>query len=240
LFQFIPNRLPSPELKKQNKLNTLKEIISNLHKSVDFQVDDELETHYNYGACHLCAIEAVCPSSHNKMDAFKVAVKFYKPVAQLSHRQEVCRIYRNALREAFNWAESRKLFLDEAENIRQRFDANKNLPAGDSPLSDQILLYIKSLFVPADSPLVKRIIQEAYEELVAHAHPDPYLNPHMPGGTSFMRNPAIPLEFVYPSGIPDHYVQRQLNIDMSNLAPGQTAANKVFVDSVNKKYWIDK
>ena len=87
---------------------------------------------------------------------------------------------------------------------------------------------------------MKQIIKEAYEELVTHAHPDPYLNPHMPGGSSFMRNPAMPLEFVYPSGIPEHYVQRQLNIDMSNLAPGQTAANKVFVDSVNKKYWIDK
>lgn len=62
----------------------------------------------------------------------------------------------------------------------------------------------------------------------------------MPGGTSFMRNPAVPLQFVYPSGIPDHYVQRQLNIDMSTVPPGQQYANKVFVDSVNKKYWIDK
>lgn len=62
----------------------------------------------------------------------------------------------------------------------------------------------------------------------------------MPGGSSFMRNPAVPLEVVYPSGIPEHYIRRQLNIDLSNVPLDQPYANKVFVDSVNKKYWIDK
>lgn len=88
----------------------------------------------------------------------------------------------------------------------------------------------------------------------------------MPGGSSFMRNPAVPLEVVYPSGIPEHYIRynfifylffikfyyfyyllnftifirRQLNIDMSNVPLDQPYANKVFVDSVNKRYWIDK
>jgi hypothetical protein len=33
-------------------------------------------------------------------------------------------------------------------------------------------------------------------------HPDPYIHPMMPGGSSFMRNPAVPLEIVYPNGIP--------------------------------------
>jgi NADH dehydrogenase (ubiquinone) 1 beta subcomplex subunit 9 len=172
------------------------------------------------------------------MDALQIAVKYYKPIAQITHRQVVCRMYRQALREAFNWAESRKLFLEEASVIRARFDANKSLDAGIasrhffSPLLSSLLL--------SDSPLVARILQETEAELIECSHPDPYLNPHMPGGSSFMRNPAMPLEFVYPSGIPEHYVQRKLNIDMSNLAPGQTYANKVFVDSVNKKYWIDK
>jgi hypothetical protein len=64
------------------------------------------------------------------MDALKIAVKYYKPIAQITHRQEVCRIYRTALREAFNWAESRKLFIEEASVIRARFDANKSLAAG--------------------------------------------------------------------------------------------------------------
>ena len=35
-------------------------------------------------------------------------------------------------------------------------------------------------------------------------HPDPYIKPFMPGGSLFMRNPAIPLEVLYPHGIPAH------------------------------------
>lgn len=34
--------------------------------------------------------------------------------------------------------------------------------------------------------------------------------------------------------------RRRLNIDMSNVPDDQPYANKVFVDSVNKQYWIDK
>jgi hypothetical protein len=56
-----------------------------------------------------------------------------------------------------------------------------------------------------DSSTVKKLIREAYDELLYHKHPDAYVNPHMPGGSSFMRNSAIPLEVVYPSGIPEHY-----------------------------------
>ena len=55
----------------------------------------------------------------------------------------------------------------------------------------------------SDSALVKRLIREGYERLAYHQHPDPYIVPYMPGGTSFMRNPAPPLELVYPDGIPE-------------------------------------
>ena len=34
-------------------------------------------------------------------------------------------------------------------------------------------------------------------------HPDPYIAAYMPGGTLFQRNPAIPLEVLYPDGIPE-------------------------------------
>lgn len=81
------------------------------------------------------------------MDALKIAVQYYKPLANLSHRQEVCRIYRNALREAFNWAESRKIFLDEAENIRQRFDVNKNLPQGTFMEPHPALTYLSQILL---------------------------------------------------------------------------------------------
>ncbi len=70
------------------------------------------------------------------MEAYRQAIKFYKLIVKLTHKQEVCRMYRSALREAFNWSENRDLFLEEAETIRARFDANKNLPEGLSlPLS---------------------------------------------------------------------------------------------------------
>jgi hypothetical protein len=73
-----------------------------------------------------------------------------------------------------------------------------------------------------------------------HAHPDPYIQPYMPGGSLFMRNPAIPLESLYPDGIPEGKSKRRINIDMSNVPDDQPYANRVFVDSANKKYWIDK
>lgn len=91
-----------------------------------------------------------------------------------------------------------------------------------------------------DSAKTVRIIREARDELAAQTHPDPYIAPYMPGGSLFMRNPGIPLEALYPDGIPAHMSNRKVNIDMSNLDEGQEYANRVFVDSANKLYWIDK
>jgi len=62
----------------------------------------------------------------------------------------------------------------------------------------------------------------------------------MPGGSLFMRNPAIPLEALYPDGVPAHYSKRRLNVDMSNVPDDQPYADKVLVDSASKQYWIDR
>ena len=83
-------------------------------------------------------------------------------------------------------------------------------------------------------------MREAYEQLALQQHPDNYIQPYMPGGTLFMRNPAIPLEVMFPDGIPENYSKRRINIDMSNIPDSQPYADKVFVDSCNKTYWIDK
>ncbi len=48
-------------------------------------------------------------------------------------------------------------------------------------------------------------MREGRERLVANTHPDPYIAPYMPGGSLFMRNPAIPLEVMFPHGIPPGY-----------------------------------
>lgn len=56
-----------------------------------------------------------------------------------------------------------------------------------------------------DSGKTARLIREAEERIFEMTHPDPYIAPYMPGGTLFMRNPAIPLEVMYPDGIPGGY-----------------------------------
>lgn len=83
-------------------------------------------------------------------------------------------------------------------------------------------------------------MREARERLVAQTHPDPYITAFMPGGSLFMRNPAIPLEALYPNGVPSHMSKRRINIDMSNIPDDQKYADKAFVDSASKQYWIDK
>jgi hypothetical protein len=82
-----------------------------------------------------------------------------------------------------------------------------------------------------------------------------------------MRNPPIPLEVCYPRGIPEGvntYVfehielcwwsceslicvnlvsaccSRRVNIDFSNLKKDQKYADRVWVDSANKTYWIER
>ena len=83
-------------------------------------------------------------------------------------------------------------------------------------------------------------MREARERLAAQTHADPYIVAYMPGGSSFMRNPAFPVEALYPDGVPEGVSKRRVNIDFSNVPDDQEFANRVFVDSANKLYWIDK
>jgi hypothetical protein len=83
-------------------------------------------------------------------------------------------------------------------------------------------------------------MREAHEELAEQTHADPYIQAYMPGGSLFMRNPALPMEALYPDGIPAHVSRRRLNVDMSIVPDEQQYANQTFVDSANKAYWIDK
>jgi hypothetical protein len=48
-------------------------------------------------------------------------------------------------------------------------------------------------------------MREAREKMAECIHPDPVICHYMPGGSSFMRNPAIPLEVCFPDGIPEGY-----------------------------------
>ena len=118
----------------------------------------------------------------------------------------------------FSWSEDRQIFNEEATKIRAEFNQNIKAPPEQG----------------------KRLLREAKERMAELTHPDPYINPHTPGGTSFMRNPAIPLKVVYPNGIPAWESKRRMNIDMSYVPEDQEFADKTFVDSISKQYWIEK
>ena len=152
--------------------------------------------------------------------SFQAVVSLYKPVAQLSHQQQVMRLYRKCLRTVSSWCEDRDVFNYETSEIRKEFDQHKH--------------------IPIDSAKLNRVMREARERLDAQTHADPYIQAYMPGGSLFMRNPAFPNEALYPDGIPSYLSKRRINIDMSNVPDSQPFANKVFVDSANKAYWIDK
>jgi hypothetical protein len=67
-------------------------------------------------------------------------------------------------------------------------------------------------FINKDSGKTRRLVREAKERLQEQYHPDPYIVPYMPGGTLFMRNPALPLEALYPNGIPEGYSRYSLTV----------------------------
>ena len=91
-----------------------------------------------------------------------------------------------------------------------------------------------------DAATAARLIREGREALAEQAHPDNYIHAAMPGGSLFMRNPALPLEAMYPDGVPQDKSKRRLNIDMSNVPDDQEFADEVLVDSSSKTYWINK
>lgn len=151
---------------------------------------------------------------------FQKVVDFYKPNPTIAHKFAVMRLYRAFLRVTFAWTEDRDIWFEEATKIRAEFDKHKNL----SPTSLQAI----------------QLLKEGQQKLADNVHPDPYIMPYMPGGSLFMRNSPIPLEAVFPDGIPADVDQRQVNIDFSNMPADQQYADKAFVDSISKKYWIDK
>ena len=62
--------------------------------------------------------------------SLKKVVDFYKPIAQLTHKQEVMRSYRKSLRLLMSWAENRELFNEEALKIRSEFNLNYDATPG--------------------------------------------------------------------------------------------------------------
>jgi len=117
----------------------------------------------------------LAPNNRGKMNrTFLEVTAAYKATTALSHAQSVTRMYRRALRLLDSWAIDREIFNAEATKIRARFDAHKTLDPR--------------------SGVTVRVVREAAEEIAKWAHPDPYVPSYMPGGSRFMRNPALPLK----------------------------------------------
>lgn len=149
-----------------------------------------------------------------------VAATFARPAPKLTHSQQVCRLYRESLKQLQSWAIDRDVWLDEASAVRDQFDANAHFKV--------------------DSGRVKALLRMAREKLVKYQHPDRYVVNYMPGGTLYMRNPPLPLHVCYPNGIPED-VQHQLggiemNVDFSYAdLSKKEAGGRFYVDPATKK-----
>ncbi|XP_009617688.1 NADH dehydrogenase [ubiquinone] 1 beta subcomplex subunit 9-like [Nicotiana tabacum] len=103
-------------------------------------------------------------------------------VARRAAQKERVRIlYRRALRDTLNWAVHRHLFYPDADALRERFEANRNME---------------------DVETIDRLIADGEASYNKWRHPDPYIVPWAPGGSKFNRNPVPPegIEIVYDYG----------------------------------------
>ncbi|KAL2925111.1 NADH dehydrogenase [ubiquinone] 1 beta subcomplex subunit 9 [Bienertia sinuspersici] len=80
-----------------------------------------------------------------------------------AQKQKVRILYRRALRDTLNWAVHRHLFYQDADELRKKFDANKNLE---------------------DLDTIDRMIAAGEGEYNKWRHPDPYIVPWAPGAQS--------------------------------------------------------
>ncbi|KAK1261290.1 NADH dehydrogenase [ubiquinone] 1 beta subcomplex subunit 9 [Acorus gramineus] len=102
-----------------------------------------------------------------------------------SQKERVRILYRRALKDTLNWSVHRHMFYSEADKLRQRFEANKNVE---------------------DLDTIDRLIEEAEVTYNKYQHPDPYIVPWAPGGSKFTRNPPPPpgIEIVFDYGTEEH------------------------------------
>uniref|UniRef100_A0A8C5MZI4 NADH dehydrogenase [ubiquinone] 1 beta subcomplex subunit 9 n=1 Tax=Leptobrachium leishanense TaxID=445787 RepID=A0A8C5MZI4_9ANUR len=116
--------------------------------------------------------------------------------AYLSHQQKVMRLYKKSLRHLESWCVHRDRYRFFACLLRERFDEHKD-----------------------EKDLVKatRLLKAGEEEFWTTQHPQPYIFPDSPGGTSYERYdcykvPEWTLEHWHPSEkamYPDYFSKRE-------------------------------
>ncbi|XP_051827038.1 NADH dehydrogenase [ubiquinone] 1 beta subcomplex subunit 9 [Antechinus flavipes] len=118
------------------------------------------------------------------------------PGAFLTHRQKVLRLYKRALRHLESWVIHRDDYRFKACLLRARFENHKN---------------------ETDMVKATKLLMQGEEEFWANQHPQPYIFPDSPGGTSFERYecykvPEWCLDYWHPSEkamYPDYFAKRE-------------------------------
>uniref|UniRef100_A0A7N0T9A9 NADH dehydrogenase [ubiquinone] 1 beta subcomplex subunit 9 n=1 Tax=Kalanchoe fedtschenkoi TaxID=63787 RepID=A0A7N0T9A9_KALFE len=102
-----------------------------------------------------------------------------------AQKERVRILYRRALKDTLNWAVHRHLFYQDASELREKFEANRDVD---------------------DADRIDRMIEQAEATYEKFRHPDPYIVPWAPGGSKFCRNPTPPagIEIVYNFGKEDN------------------------------------
>ncbi|XP_019628861.1 PREDICTED: NADH dehydrogenase [ubiquinone] 1 beta subcomplex subunit 9-like [Branchiostoma belcheri] len=102
------------------------------------------------------------------------------PASYLSHAQRVCRLYKRASRHLESWCVMRDKFRYEATLLRARFDEHK----------DEV-----------DMVKAVKLLKAGEEEFLQRQHPQPYIFPDSPGGTTYERYQA----YQHPDWLLDHW-----------------------------------
>ncbi|KAF8247729.1 hypothetical protein K440DRAFT_550581, partial [Wilcoxina mikolae CBS 423.85] len=81
-------------------------------------------------------------------------------------------LYRRALQTSLSWSVRRDLWRVQAMNIRDLFEANKDV---------------------TEPRQLSKLLQETEATLQKWKHPDPYVPPTAPGGSKYERNIPCPI-----------------------------------------------
>ena len=128
---------------------------------------------------------------------FLSAVAPYIKQEALTHQQQVCRLYKHALKALMSWSTDRDIFIEEATKLRKQLADNAKLDT-NSPYGPLLVIVMRRE--------AKAALEAGLKEYARRAHPDPYVRRILfcgkeanlveswyPGGATYMRNAPPPL-----------------------------------------------